>query len=72
MEPEAATGLHLVALAGWEGTTCGVENFRYSGPKRQKGEEGWTWTEANLRPYLRNPREVVAGTARAYPACLLL
>ncbi len=44
-----------------------VEGFRYSAAMRQKGEEGWTWTEENLRPYLRNPREVVAGTNMAYP-----
>ena len=43
-----------------------VEGFRYSGPMRQKGEEGWTWTEENLRPYLRNPREVVAGTSMVF------
>ncbi len=44
-----------------------VEGFRYSGPMRQKGEEGWAWTEENLQPYLRNPREVVAGTSMAFP-----
>lgn len=44
-----------------------IEGFRYSGPMRQKGEEGLVWTEENLRPYLRNPREVVAGTIMAYP-----
>ena len=44
-----------------------VEGFRYSAAMRQKGEEGWTWTEENLRPYLRNPREVVQGTNMAFP-----
>lgn len=44
-----------------------VEGFRYSNPMRQKGEQGWTWTEENLRPYLQNPREVVPGTSMAYP-----
>jgi cytochrome c len=44
-----------------------VEGFRYSGPMRQKGEEGWVWSEENLQPYLRNPREVVPGTSMAYP-----
>ena len=43
------------------------EGFRYSGPMKQKGEEGWVWSEENLRPYLRNPREVVAGTIMAFP-----
>ncbi len=44
-----------------------VEGFRYSGPMRQKGEEGLVWTEETLHPYLRNPREVVPGTIMAYP-----
>lgn len=44
-----------------------VEGFRYSGPMKQKGEDGWTWTEENLHPYLRNPREVVPGTSMSYP-----
>lgn len=43
-----------------------VEGFRYSPAMRQKGEQGWTWTEENLRPYLRNPREVVPGTTMAF------
>ena len=34
---------------------------------RQKGEEGWVWSEGNLQPYLRNPHEVVPGTSMAYP-----
>ncbi len=44
-----------------------VEGFRYSGPMKQKGEEGLVWTEEVLRPYLKNPREVVAGTIMAFP-----
>ncbi len=44
-----------------------VEGFRYSAPMRAKGEQGWTWTEENLRPYLHNPREVVPGTTMAFP-----
>jgi cytochrome c len=44
-----------------------VEGFRYSGPMKQKGEEGLVWTEEALRPYLKNPREVVAGTIMAFP-----
>lgn len=44
-----------------------VEGFRYSGPMKQKGEEGLVWTEESLHPYLRNPREVVPGTIMAYP-----
>ena len=44
-----------------------VEGFRYSGPMKQKAEEGLVWTEAQLQPYLRNPREVVPGTTMAFP-----
>ena len=44
-----------------------VEGFRYSGPMKQKAEEGLVWTEETLQPYLRNPREVVPGTIMAYP-----
>lgn len=44
-----------------------VEGFRYSAPMKQKGEAGWSWTEENLHPYLRNPREVVPGTSMSYP-----
>lgn len=43
------------------------EGFRYSAAMQKKGEEGLVWTEENLRPYLRNPREVVPGTNMAYP-----
>ena len=43
------------------------EGFRYSAAMKQKGEENWVWSEENLHPYLRNPREVVAGTIMAYP-----
>jgi len=43
-----------------------VEGFRYSNAMREKGEQGWTWTEENLRPYLHNPREVVPGTNMVY------
>ena len=44
-----------------------VEGFRYSGPMKQKGEEGLVWTEEALHPYLKNPREVVPGTIMAFP-----
>ena len=44
-----------------------TEGFRYSNALRQKGEQGWSWTEENLRAYLRNPREAVPGTSMAYP-----
>ena len=44
-----------------------VEGFRYSAAMKAKGEEGWTWSEENLRPYLHNPRGVVPGTNMAFP-----
>jgi cytochrome c len=44
-----------------------VEGFRYSNAMKEKGEQGWTWTEDNLRPYLHNPREVVPGTNMSFP-----
>lgn len=44
-----------------------VEGFRYSTAMKAKGEQGWTWTEENLHPYLRNPREVVPGTNMSFP-----
>jgi cytochrome c len=43
-----------------------VEGFRYSNAMREKGEQGWTWTEENLHSYLRNPRGVVPGTNMAF------
>jgi cytochrome c len=43
-----------------------IEGFRYSNAMQQKGQQGWTWTEENLHPYLRNPREVVPGTNMAF------
>ena len=47
--------------------TASIEGFRYSAAMKSKGEEGWTWTGENLHPYLRNPKEVVPGTAMSYP-----
>lgn len=44
-----------------------VEGFRYSPAMRAKGEANWTWTEENLQPYLRNPREIVPGTTMSFP-----
>ncbi|HEY8613585.1 MAG TPA: cytochrome c family protein [Roseomonas sp.] len=43
-----------------------VEGFRYSPAMREKGQQGWTWTVENLRPYLQNPRAVVPGTNMAF------
>ena len=44
-----------------------VAGFRYSAPMREKGEQGVTWTEETLHPYLRNPRDVVPGTTMTFP-----
>lgn len=54
-------------LAGVWGRRAGsVEGFRYSPAMKARGEAGLTWDEANLRSYLRNPREVVPGGSMAY------
>lgn len=58
-------GPNLHGIVGRKAAT--VSGFRYSQPMQKKGEEGWVWTEENLRPYLRNPREVVPGTSMAFP-----
>lgn len=56
------------SLHGVIGRKAGsVDGFRYSNAMKQKGEEGLTWTEETLHPYLRNPREVVQGTSMAFP-----
>ena len=44
-----------------------VEGFRYSKAMQEKGEDGWTWTAENLRPYLRSPKDVVPGTNMTFP-----
>jgi cytochrome c len=58
-------GPNLHSIVGRK--TASVEGFRYSPAMREKGASGLTWTEENLRPYLRNPREIVPGTTMAYP-----
>lgn len=44
-----------------------IEGFRYSNAMKEKGQQGWVWTEENLHPYLRNPKEVVPGTNMSFP-----
>jgi cytochrome c len=44
-----------------------IENFRYSANMRQLAEGGLTWTEANLRRYLANPKDVVPQGSMAFP-----
>ncbi|MCA3260380.1 MAG: cytochrome c family protein [Telmatospirillum sp.] len=51
-------------LAGVVGRKSGsVEGFRYS---KANAESGIVWTPDKLDPYIKNPREVVPGTAMAY------
>jgi cytochrome c len=44
-----------------------IEGFRYSGNMRQLGEQGFTWTEDNIRAYITNPKAVVPQGSMAYP-----
>jgi len=44
-----------------------VAGFNYSPAMKQKGEQGWVWSEANLRAYLANPKEAVPGNRMAFP-----
>jgi len=51
-------------LAGVVGRKSGaVEGFKYS---KANAESGIVWTADKLDPYIKNPREVVPGTAMAY------
>lgn len=44
-----------------------IESFRYSPNMRTLGEQGHIWTEANLRAYLRNPKDVAPQGIMAFP-----
>jgi cytochrome c len=44
-----------------------VPGFNYSPAMKQKGEQDFVWTEANLRAYLANPKEVVPGNRMTFP-----
>lgn len=44
-----------------------IEGFRYSANMRQVAEGGHTWTEANLRAYITNPKAVVPQGSMSYP-----
>jgi len=51
-------------LAGVVGRkSASVEGFKYS---KANTESGIVWTADKLDPYIKNPREVVPGTAMAY------
>jgi cytochrome c len=43
-----------------------VEGFRYSANMTQLGQQGFTWTEENLRAYLANPRAVAPQGSMAF------
>jgi cytochrome c len=44
-----------------------VQGFNYSPAMKQKGEEGWVWTEDHLHAYISNPKETVPGNRMAFP-----
>ena len=44
-----------------------VSGFNYSPAMKQKGEEGFVWTEDHLRAYIANPKEAVPGNRMTYP-----
>jgi cytochrome c len=55
-------------LHGVVGRRAGArEGFRYSASMRQKAEGGLTWSEENLRAYIRNPKEVVPAGSMSFP-----
>jgi cytochrome c len=58
-------GPNLHGIVGRRAAT--IENFRYSQNMRTLGEQGHTWTEANLRAYLRNPKDVAPQGTMAFP-----
>ncbi len=58
-------GPNLHGVVGREAGS--IENFRYSRPMQEKHEQGFAWTEDNLRSYIRNPKEVVPGGSMSYP-----
>jgi cytochrome c len=57
-------GPHLNDLFGR--VAGSIEDFRYSKPMVEAGEEGLVWTEETLRKYLAKPREYIQGTRMAF------
>lgn len=45
---------------------AGVQGFRYSQNMQQLAEQGHSWTEEQLRAYLRDPKAVVPRGTMAY------
>ena len=58
-------GPNLHGIVGRRAAT--IENFRYSANMRTMGEAGHTWTEDNLRAYIRNPKDVAPQGSMAFP-----
>ena len=61
----AGVGPNLHGVIGRRAAS--IEGFRYSPSMRQRAEGGLTWTEDNLRAYLRNPKEVVPAGTMSFP-----
>lgn len=61
----AGVGPNLHGVIGRR--AAAIEGFRYSPSMRQRAEGGLTWTEDNLRAYLRNPKEVVPAGTMSFP-----
>ena len=61
----AGVGPNLHGVVGRK--AAAIEGFRYSPSMRQKAEGGLTWTEEDLRAYLRNPKEIVPAGSMAFP-----
>lgn len=61
----AGVGPNLHGVIGRRAAS--IDGFRYSPSMRQRAEGGLTWTEDNLRAYLRNPKEVVPAGTMSFP-----
>lgn len=61
----AGVGPNLRGVVGRR--AAAIDGFRYSPAMRQRAEGGLTWTEDNLRSYLRNPKELVPAGTMAFP-----
>lgn len=61
----AGVGPNLHGVIGRR--AAAIDGFRYSPSMRQRAEGGLTWTEDNLRAYLRNPKEVVPAGTMSFP-----
>lgn len=61
----AGVGPNLHGVIGRR--AAAIDGFRYSPSMRQRAEGGLTWTEDNLRAYLRNPKEIVPAGTMSFP-----